>query len=326
MKNYNKLSIFNNTKSVCLLTHIEPDTDALASCVVLRDLLKSFFKIPKVDIFAECSTLSETNKLILGNIHINKKISNYNTAVMIDCPNTERLGEYTQLFNNAKNKIVIDHHATNTYQGDINIVEIISSTCEIIYSICKHFKYTLNSKQKAKIYAGIITDTNNFTVGNITSKTFAIASEFEKEINRSDIYATFLNNRSLKNFQLLSLAIQNIVTFDHNQIIVTHITHEEAQKYKASFNDYYGIINQLATINSAKLICFIKPINNDYYVGMRAKNGLNVASIAKNFGGGGHTGAAAFVSSKSIQLIEQDILIKFRDELSKFKPKPTKLF
>ena len=326
MKNYNKLNEIKGIKSVCILTHIQPDADALCSAVVLRDFLINNFGVSKVDLFAECSNLPENYNPILEDIKLNPNTSKYNLSIMIDCPNSSRLGIYKELFKSAKHKIVIDHHSTNNFEGEINFVENVSSTCEIIYSILKHFKIKISTKNQGKLYAGIITDTNNFTVGNITHKTLKIASEFSKNINREAIYNNFLSNNTLKNMQLLSLAIQNTVSFDHGQILISHITHEEAHKFKASFEDYYGIINSLATINSAKYICFIKPINNIYYVGLRARKGADVSVIAKENGGGGHIGAAAFESDKTLQEIEQLILTSFRRELSKLKPIETKIF
>lgn len=326
MNIYKNLNVLKNCKSVCILTHIQPDADAFSSAIVLRDFLKNHFKISIVDIFAESDIIPDNYFPILEKVHINKKLKNYNTAIMIDCPNTTRLGIYNSLFTNAKYRIVIDHHETNLKEGNINIVEKVSSTCEIIYNILNYFKFEISNKNKGKLYAGIITDTNNFTVGKITSKTFEIASKFEKSINREAIYNNFLANNSLKNMQLLSLAIQNTVTFDHNQIIISHITHEEATRFKATFEDYYGIINRLATINTAKLICFIKPKDSSYYVGMRAKQGANVAEIAKKNGGGGHIGAAAFISNKSLKEIEQLILNDFREELFKLPIKKDNIF
>jgi len=326
MKSYTKLNVLKNTKSVCVLTHINPDADALCSSMVLRSFLMSYFKITKIDIFAECSGIPNNYLSILGNIKLNKEPKNYDVAIMLDCPNTDRLGIYKYLFEKSKTKIVIDHHSTNIYEGDINIVENVSSTCEIIYSLFKHFKQEISVENQGKLYAGIITDTNNFTVGSITPKTFKIASEFSPNIEREAIYNNFLANNSLKNMQLLSLAIQNTVTFDHGQIIISHITHEEAHNYKATFEDYYGIINKLATINSAKYICFIKPKDNLYYVGMRGRKGANVSTIAKTNGGGGHIGAAAFTSDKSLREIEELILTAFRNELTNLRPIKDKLF
>ena len=326
MKKYKNLNIISNMKSICLISHIEPDPDALASMVIFRDFIKTYFKVKTVDIFAQTTCLSESSRKILDKVPLNKKPKEYNMAIMLDCPNKDRLGEFKFLFENAQNKIVIDHHATNNYCGDINIVEICSSTCEIIIEILKDFKYKLSQTQQGKLYSGIITDTNNFTVGIISARTFEIASRLAPQINTNEIYKTFLANKTLKNLQLLALAINNIKTFNNNQIVITHISHEDSQKLNAIHNDFHGIVNHIATINSANLICFIEPKDDFYYVSMRAKNGYNVSNIAKENGGGGHVGAAAFESKLNLQTIENIIVKSFQSQLKSRKIKTIKLF
>ena len=251
MNTYDNLVQIKNSKSVCLISHIEPDPDAISSMVVLRDFLMQYFEIKQVDIFAEYSNLSDGLLEILDGLEINPDNKDYDTAIMLDAPNIDRLGSFKNLFESANNKIVIDHHATNNFAGDINIVEICSSTCEIIYSILKEFNFNITKENQGKLYAGIITDTNNFTVGEITTKTFSIASEFTQTINRDEIYKAFLASNTLKNMQLLSLAIENISSYDHNQIIITYISNEHAKKYNTSHDDFCGLVNKIATINSS---------------------------------------------------------------------------
>lgn len=326
MDTYQKLNILEETKSVCLISHIEPDPDAISSMVVLREFIKKHFKITKVDVFAEATNLSDGLLEILDGVEINPNPTDYEVAIMMDCPNTDRLGKYKNLFLNANQKIVIDHHATNNYDGDINIIEMCSSTCEIIYSILKSFDHELTKSQQGKLYAGIITDTNNFVVGEITDKTFLIASEFTNNINREAIYKAFLANNTLKNMQLLSLAIENLSSYEHNQIIITHISSEQAKKYNTTHDNFCGLINKIATINSSKLVCLIEPQDDTFYVSMRAKSDYDVSVIARKYGGGGHIGAAAFISTLSLDEIHQLILDEFRDQLTKTKTKKIKLF
>ena len=327
MNKYKELKSLKRNKRICLIGHIEPDPDALASMIVFRDFLINHFKCNQVDIFADCDQVSENLLPILGQTSINTNNIQYDTAIMMDSPNSDRLGCYKDIFEFAKQKIVIDHHVTNTKCGDVNIVEICSSTCEIVCTILKEFKFKISKENQGKLYAGIITDTNNFTVGSISERTFKIASEFSKNIDTSVIHNHFLSNNSLKNMQLLGLAIKNIKTYENNQIIISHITQEEAKKLNANFNDFYGIINHLATINSAKLICFIKPKDDYYYVGMRVRRkGGDVSIIAKEFGGGGHVGAAAFSSNENLEKIENLILSKFKEQLKNTLNEHNKLF
>jgi len=331
MKKYECLNSLSGAKSICIIGHINADPDALSSMVVLRELIKHTFKTHRVDLFSESPSINENLLAIIDENKLytnqdNLRIKNYDVCIILDSPNLDRLGCFKFLYTNAKQTINIDHHATNLSIAQINIIENRSSCCEIIYDIAKHFKYPLSTKQKGKLYAGIITDTNNFTVGNFSNKTFKICADLTKNIDKTAIYNAFLANNSLKTLQLLSLAINNIASFDHNQIIITHISIDEAKKHKATHDDLCKIVNQIATINTAKLICFIEPRETSYYVSMRAKEGYNVAQIAKTHGGGGHIGAAAFMSKLSLKETEQLILTEFRNQLFKVKPQIKKIF
>ena len=316
MNKYEKiLNNISDSTSVCIIGHIEPDTDALCSAMVLREFIMKQFGIKRVDIFAECESLSEIYLPIMENVKLNKAPHRYHTAIMIDCPNLDRIGKYKELFTNAKQTFVIDHHDTNNRDGDYNIVEIVSSTCEIVYKILKAYGYPLSDKNYGKIYAGLITDTNNFSVGAMTSNTFKIASACFDHIDQNAIYNHFFSNNTIRNMHLLALAIDNMITLEDGKIILTQITREQANLYKAKFDDYTGIINRLATIAGNCMVCFVQPKDDNYYVSMRAKRGFDVAVIAKKFGGGGHIGAAAYLSNKSIKEIEEEVLKEFLDQV-----------
>ena len=315
MKAYKNLEILNGVKSVCIIGHIDPDADALSSMVTLKDFLENHFNIKHVDLFAESESLPEIFEEILENETLNSTIKKYNTAIMLDSPNVERLGIYKNVFISAKQKIVIDHHDTNSYCGDINIVEPCSSTCEIIYSILKFFKYPITTKNQGKIYSGIITDTNNFTVGKFNKRTFKIASELISNIDAGKIYNHFLATTTQRQMQLLSLAIQNLTSLKHGQILISHITANELNQFKASSEDCSIIINKLATIANCKMVCFTYPKANSYYVSMRAKEGFDVSTIAKENEGGGHVGAAAFLTNKKLFEVEEYIIKEFSKQL-----------
>ncbi len=327
MNTYENLNILKQAKRICLIGHIEPDPDSLASMITLKSFIQDFFHIDHIDLFAETEQLSANAKLIMENEVLNPiTTTEYDTAILVDSPSIERMGKYSGYFNSACLKIVIDHHATNTFFGDVNIVETCSSTCEIIYSICKYFNYSISKSNQGKLYAGIIADTNNFTVGAIGERTFFVASKICQNINRDEIYSTFLANNSLKNMQMLALAIQNLTTYENNQIIISFISHEQAIKYNITHNDLFGIVNKLSTITNSKLVCFIEPKEVGYYVSMRAKKGYDVSLVAKNNGGGGHVGAAAFVSEKDLNEIISNILYQFTKQLKEIKINKTKLF
>ena len=63
------------------------------------------------------------------------------------------------------------------------------------------------------------------------------------------------------------------------------------------------------------LVCFIYPRASKYYVSLRARQGYDASKIAKNNGGGGHLGAAAFETELDFNEIEQKILKEFMEEI-----------
>ena len=123
MNAYEELKSISNYKSVCLIGHTSPDADAIASMLVLKSFLNNKFNISHVDIFAECIKPTYGCQVLLGDVKLNPNPIDYDVAIMLDSPNIERLGIYKSLFEKSKLKVVIDHHQTNLYQGDINIVE-----------------------------------------------------------------------------------------------------------------------------------------------------------------------------------------------------------
>lgn len=315
MKNFEELTILRNEPKVCLISHEHPDADAISSMIVFRDFLINHMNVQEVDIFSDCTSLQDSYLSILENVELNKLPDIYPIAIMMDSTADDRLGQYASLFNSAKTKIVIDHHMTNKYQGDINIVNITSSTCQIVYEICNHFRYKLSKENQGKLYAGLITDTNNLSVGEINRDTFLMLSEICVNIDSYSIYEHFFSNNTIKNMRLLSKSIDNITSLYDDQIILSHITQEESNNLHVEQDDYNGIINRLSTITGCKFVLFVYPRADGYYVSMRARHGYDVSVIAKKFGGGGHKGASAFLSTESIERIYETITQEFMAQL-----------
>lgn len=322
---YPQIKQLKNAKNVCLIAHNEPDADALCSMIVFKNFLSTKFKI-NVDIFAEYSHLPHSYDCLLDGQNLNQGKANYDWAIMMDAPKTERLGVFEPLFLNAPNKMVIDHHATNEFDHKTNIVNVVSSTCEIVFDILLEFKHKFSKADYGMLYAGIITDTNNLTVGARSEHTFALTGICVQNVESYPIYENFMLNNTKQNMNILSLAIQNAKYHENGKIIISHITKKQAEENNITQDNYTGIINRLSTINGARLVGFIYPKQGEFYVSMRGRAGFDIGSIAKQNGGGGHTGAAAYMSNLSITKAENLLLEQFKQALKQGKEQDKNLF
>jgi len=306
------IKTLKDSKSVCIIGHIDPDADALASLTVLKNFLLNEYKVPLVDIFAQTDTVQENCQFIIKQHKLNPDPKEYEVAISVDSPNIDRLGTYSSLFNNAQKTIVIDHHDTNLNFGKLNIVESAASTSEIIFNILESLNYNFTKTDYENIYSGIITDTNNFTTPNVRKSTFEIAGKIISKIDFIKIYDNFFSNYTINSVKLLSFAIKNLISLKNNKILISYLDKKHFKKSKTTVNNISGIVNKISTISGNILTCLIFKKGNQFYVSLRAKNGYNVASLAKKYNGGGHNGAAGFLTNislrKIIKLIKKEFI------------------
>ena len=157
----NILAEINNANDVIILTHEDPDGDAIGSSLALYLALKQYGK--NVDIvIPEYPRLYE---FLPGIKEIKKEGKNekYDLAIALDCTDIKRLNGFSNYFENAKSTVSIDHHDINTMFADFNFVNPDSpACCQILITILEYFNVEITKDIGTCLLAGIITDTGGF--------------------------------------------------------------------------------------------------------------------------------------------------------------------
>ena len=100
-------------KSIVILTHESPDGDAVGSSLAMYHALVQMGKDVDV-VIPDCP---RTFEFLPGASEIKeegRKEYIYDLGIALDCTDTKRLKGYEEFYENAKAKISIDHHSTNT--------------------------------------------------------------------------------------------------------------------------------------------------------------------------------------------------------------------
>ncbi len=288
-------SILLQSKSVAIVGHINPDGDCFGSLSAVNDYIKSKFNC-LVHCFAECTTIAEEFKPFVEDITFNPEpLQHYDTCICVDTADIGRLGEYVDIFNNSDTTICIDHHSTNAGFAQLNIVNLVSSNCENIYILLRANNFVIQKSTAGKLFAGLITDTNNFSTNSVTSQTYLVASELQQlGVDCYRIKNFFFGGNTMPQFNMLHTAMQSATFYNHNSIMAMKITADQMQYYGATQEDLNPIINQAFCMKHALCALLITPRNHMIHVSLRAKNEVDVSLIAKHFDGGGHKAAAAF--------------------------------
>ena len=304
----NILEEINKAESIVILTHENPDGDAIGTGLALYNSLKQMGKKPDI-IIPEYPRIFG---FLPGSDEIKKEsdIEKYDLAISVDCATIKMLNGFASYFENAKVKISIDHHSTNTMFGDLNYVSPDAPACaQILLVVLEYFKVEITKDIGTCIVTGIITDTGGFKYSGVTSETFEfVAWLLNKGINISRIYRKVLQTKTRANFELNRIATNRLEFFEDGKVAFTYITKEDEGKVGAESGDHEGIVETGRDVEGVEVSIFIRQTDKGCKVSMRSNEYVNVSDVCLLLGGGGHAHAAGATMQCTIEQAKEKIL------------------
>lgn len=205
---------------------------------------------------------------------------------------------------NRRQVLNIDHHFTNAQFGQVNwVVGDASSTCELVFEILQSLDFQIDRPTGSLLYSGILTDTGGFSLPNTTSKSLHIAANLT-ELGVSPVEMAETINRSLgqPQFELLKLIYKNTRIIDDGAIAYSTISHQALREIgckPSDIDDQVNVPRTLAGIAMAALFTEVKP--GRVRINLRGESNTEVASLAQQFGGGGHRQAAGVIFAGTLE-------------------------
>ncbi len=302
-------------EKIVILTHEDPDGDAMGSALALNLAIQNLGKKPDV-------IIPEHNKMFdfLPGIDELKKESNvekYDLAIAVDSADSKILEGYEKYFEKATQKIVIDHHGSNQMYGDINFVNPVApACCQILIGMFDYFNTKITKDMATCIMTGIVTDTGGFNY-NATSETFEFAAEILRiGVNISEIYRRTLRTKTKASFELKKIAIDRLELLEDDKIAFTYITSKDEKKVNAERGDHEGIVDIGKEIENVEVSVFLHEVENKgYKISLRSLEYVNVSDVAIMFGGGGHVKAAGAYANGTLEQIKTKLINEIKKQL-----------
>jgi phosphoesterase RecJ-like protein len=294
-----------------ILMHQKPDGDAIGSAIGLGKALKSLGK--NVDYYVDIPI--EEKLLIFPEIDkFNQLIKqSYDTIVFLDCSNYD-FAFKPEEFPKFQTTIVIDHHKSNTFYGDLNMVEITSATAEIVFRIIKAMDVLCDKEMAEAIFTGISTDTGSFQFSNVTADTHRILSELLTiHPDFSSLSKRLHHYRSFCQMKMTGEAIHSLEILEDTPIAIMFLDNETINKCGGTLNISDDVANIGQNVIGVVMTVLIKEVSKgNYKVSIRAKSPYDVHEIAVSYGGGGHERAAGFSYSGELSSLKIELLNFYR--------------
>jgi bifunctional oligoribonuclease and PAP phosphatase NrnA len=297
-----------------VVTHENPDGDALGSLLATTLALRQLGKDVVMYLPGQTPLPREYAFMPLEELLREPPADSADRVlVAVDCAKEDRIGDEAVL-SQARTVLDVDHHHDNTRFGDVNlIVADASSTAEVLRDVFAELGVELTPELAEPLYIALVTDTGRFQYANTTPKALRLAAELVEA--GADIHAVFqevYESVEFAKLKLLARALDRAEVLEGGRIVVSHLLRTDFAEAGAAEPYSEGIIDYLRAVEGAELAVLIREqlsTSSPAHKGsLRSSiDELDVSTIARRFGGGGHRQAAGFSTDLPLQEIVEQV-------------------
>lgn len=294
---YKKIkTTIKDSDKVLITAHEKPDGDALGSVFAIAKYLDSLGK--DYQIFLEGNGYFKETPFLHDVISYDEiDWTNVDLIISLDSSDLPRTGLKKLPFGERK-IINIDHHISNDYFGDINLVDSKSpSTTLILAKMFNYLGFEPDNRIAKALLLGILTDTDNFSNKGTTIEAFEVAADLlKKGANMSKINFA-KTDKKIDALKIWGSSFERLNKNEKYGGAYTVVTKEEIKKAEEeNFSENVeDLVNFFNNLKDSKFSMVFKEQDDGVKVSLRTTHDdVDVSKLASFFGGGGHKKAAGF--------------------------------
>ena len=281
---FTKLFNNKNKNHVVILTHDNPDPDALASAMAVREICEQIFNINTTIFYG--GDLGHTQNRVMNNVldiraerldqtksEIEseddsdsssvaakiKEILQTSYIILVDCYNF-KISPCKEIENwvneDKKPDLIIDHHGCPLEQ-DIPIIYNKYGSCStILYEILKETEINISKSLATALYCGISTDTHDLRSESTTENDVTARNELKEEMDAEAYLKIFHYPKPQGLIELRKKAYANI--FIESDYMITNVG-VIAPTQKVSIAEICDEMLQFESIRTAVVMAIVDP-------------------------------------------------------------------
>lgn len=298
--------VLRTSPRVLLTMTTGPDGDSLGSLLAMHQAVKHFGQEaflyspdPIPPMFEYLTKHQPIMREMPDSVH------DYNVVIIFDTGDMKRTPLADELLNRkpgVTTVVNIDHHPTIIeHKGQVivdhNFVDTSSSSnTMIMFRLLRHLGVPLTPFVATSLLTGILTDTSHFANLNTTQESMEISAELMRAgADHKTITAATMQSKSLGTLQLWGRALSRLSLNKATGVVSTALTLKDFEECGADHDASTGLANFLNSLSDGKVALILQEDPGGMIKGsFRTTSEVNVADMAKQFGGGGHAKAAGF--------------------------------
>lgn len=241
-------------------------------------------------------------------------------AIIVDCGDFHRVGrEAEHVLAKVPLIINIDHHPTNPRFGHLNVVEPKkASASQLVAQLIDELGVAWSREMAENIYTGIVADTGSFQFSNTDEDALRTAARMvELGANPAKVANYLYYDLPERNLHLLAKALNTLRTDESGKIATIEVTKEMMDSTGTEADATEGFVDYARSVRGVEVaVLFRQTTADEYKISFRSKGSLDVAQIARFYGGGGHREAAGCTVKGALQDVKREVIEKVRNAIS----------
>lgn len=300
-----------------LSSHVRPDADAIGSELGLAAILDALGKSVRI------VNPSATSKH-LQFLDPHNRVQKIGTDVSVEAAceadvhlivDTSARGQLDDvckvLDRTAARKVVIDHHI---FSDDLQATEFrdvsAAATGVLITELGERMGVEFSAEAAFQLYAAIATDTGWFRFPNTDSRTLQTAARLvDRGAKPHLLYRELYERSSLSRLKLQSRVLERVQVENEGKLAHTWVLLQDFKETGSHPSDTEDLVNEGLTIEGVECaFILVEQHGGQVKASFRSRSGLDVATIAREFGGGGHKQASGAMIPGSVTAVRERVL------------------
>jgi phosphoesterase RecJ-like protein len=309
--------------TVALSTHINADGDGCGSQAALARLLgqmgvRAFVvnPTPWPELFRWLLADDVEDRSAAGG----DALQGVDRLIVLDISDLKRLGTLAEAVRGMPlDALVIDHHLPGDEPPGRTMLSDTAAcaTAELVFDFAQELDLSITTAVAKALYTALVTDTGGFRFGNTSPRCLAVAAQLlTAGVDPEQMYARIYGSVPLGRLHLLRDALDTLEVDMAHGMAWVRVYAGALEKHGVSSEDLDGVVEHPRSIAGVRLAMLFRDLGHGKVkVSFRSLAGVNVNTLARTFGGGGHARASGALIVGSLAEVEARVLGEARHQL-----------
>ena len=308
-------------RRICLTTHVNADGDGLGSEVAMVHLLRALGASVYVTnptatpprfafLFADIPDADKSGAAV-------KELRRADAIIVLDITDLSRLGGLAETVRDSGVPVAcIDHHVSpGTLPDGPRLVDAsAAATGELIYLLAREAGWPVTAAAARALYVALVTDTGGFRFSNTRPRTLRVAGDLlEAGVDPEQVYLDVYAGAPPGRPRLLAEVLQTLVVEEDIGLAWVTVPPGALERHGVDPDDLDGVVEHARSVRRVRLALLFREMSGHRVkTSLRSVGDVNVAELARQFGGGGHAKAAGVAMPGTLADVQATVLAAAR--------------